>query len=347
MDKRYQVFVSSTFADLKEERQAVMQALLSLDHFPAGMELFPASDDDQWALIKGVIDDSDYYVLVIGGRYGSTSPSGLSYTEMEFNYAVSTKKPILAFIHEKPDDIPAGKTDQNDKLQNQLSALKKKVETGRHVKYWRNPDDLKAKVIQAAAAETKRNPQEGWIRASRAVDPAITELMRQEIDRLKSELSSVTSEAPKDSQMYAGGDDRFTVDLSYRDKDYDLVHDDIAVRWNIIFSEVGPVLLEEATEKQMKLRLSNELWLYQRDKFPDDASSVNIDDDSFDTIKIQLLALGLIRKSQKKHVPSDTNLYWSLTPYGETVLMKLRAILKAASYVTKGSSVQVPTPTAE
>jgi len=71
MDKRYQVFVSSTFADLKEERQAVMQALLSLDHFPAGMELFPASDEDQWALIKGVIDDSDYYVLVVGGRYGS------------------------------------------------------------------------------------------------------------------------------------------------------------------------------------------------------------------------------------------------------------------------------------
>src|SRR5262245_54384271 len=64
MDKRYQVFVSYTFADLQEERQAVMQALLSLDHFPAGMELFPASDEDQLALIKGVIDDSDYYVLV-------------------------------------------------------------------------------------------------------------------------------------------------------------------------------------------------------------------------------------------------------------------------------------------
>jgi hypothetical protein len=73
MDKRYQIFVSSTFADLQEERQAVMQALLSLEHFPAGMEAFPASDDDAWTLIQGVIDDSDYYVLVIGGRYGSTN----------------------------------------------------------------------------------------------------------------------------------------------------------------------------------------------------------------------------------------------------------------------------------
>ena len=100
MDKRYQIFVSSTFADLQQERQAVMQALLSLDHFPAGMELFPASDEDQWALIKGVIDDSDYYVLVIGGRYGSTADDGISYTEMEFEYAKATKKPILAFIHQ-------------------------------------------------------------------------------------------------------------------------------------------------------------------------------------------------------------------------------------------------------
>jgi hypothetical protein len=73
-----------------------MQALLSLDHFPAGMELFPASDDDQWALIRGVIDDSDYYVLVVGGRYGSTTAEGISYTEMEFDYANLRKKPILA-----------------------------------------------------------------------------------------------------------------------------------------------------------------------------------------------------------------------------------------------------------
>ncbi|HSP50009.1 MAG TPA: DUF4062 domain-containing protein [Pseudolabrys sp.] len=82
MDKRYQVFVSSTFADLKDERQAVLQALLSLDHFPAGMESFLASDDDAWTLIKGVIDDSDYYVLVFGGRYGSTNHAGVGYTEM-------------------------------------------------------------------------------------------------------------------------------------------------------------------------------------------------------------------------------------------------------------------------
>lgn len=70
MDKKYQVFVSSTFSDLIEERQEVMQALLELDCIPVGMELFPAADDDQWTLIKGLIDDCDYYVLIQAGRYG-------------------------------------------------------------------------------------------------------------------------------------------------------------------------------------------------------------------------------------------------------------------------------------
>ena len=87
MDKRYQVFLSSTYADLKDERRAVIQALMEMDCIPAGMELFPSTDDEQFSFIKKVIDDCDYYVLIIGGRYGSTTPEGLSYTEQEYDYA--------------------------------------------------------------------------------------------------------------------------------------------------------------------------------------------------------------------------------------------------------------------
>lgn len=83
MDKRYQVFVSSTFEDLQEERREVMQALLSLDCIPTGMELFPAADEESWELIKRFIAGCDYYVVIVGGRYGSVGPDGKSYTEME------------------------------------------------------------------------------------------------------------------------------------------------------------------------------------------------------------------------------------------------------------------------
>jgi hypothetical protein len=102
MDKRYQVFVSSTYQDLTNERQEVMQALLELDCIPSGMELFPAATDDQWTLIKRVIDDCDYYIVIVGGRYGSLAPDGISYTELEYRYALERKKPIIAFLHKDP-----------------------------------------------------------------------------------------------------------------------------------------------------------------------------------------------------------------------------------------------------
>ena len=113
VDKRYQVFVSSTYDDLHAERQEVMQALLELDCMPAGMELFPAANDDQWTLIKRVIDDCDYYIVIIGGRYGSIGPSGLSYTQMEYEYAVAQDKPIIAFLHKEPGALPANRTEQS------------------------------------------------------------------------------------------------------------------------------------------------------------------------------------------------------------------------------------------
>ncbi len=105
MEKRYQVFVSSTFADLQEERQQVIQALMEMDCIPAGMELFPATDEEQWEFIKRIIDDCDYYLLIIGGRYGSVSSDGVSYTEMEYEYAVSKGLKVIALLHDEPQQL--------------------------------------------------------------------------------------------------------------------------------------------------------------------------------------------------------------------------------------------------
>ena len=94
-EKRFQVFVSSTYLDLQEARAAVVSALLNLDAIPAGMELFPAADDDAWTLIEDVIADSDYYLLIIGGKYGSVDPElEISFTEREYDTAVK-----LSLIH--------------------------------------------------------------------------------------------------------------------------------------------------------------------------------------------------------------------------------------------------------
>ena len=74
MDKKYQVFVSSTYEDLKLERQVAMSCLLDINCIPVGMEQLPASSLSQWEYIKKMIDMSDYYLLIVAGKYGSIDP---------------------------------------------------------------------------------------------------------------------------------------------------------------------------------------------------------------------------------------------------------------------------------
>nr|VFK57841.1 MAG: protein of unknown function (DUF4062) [Candidatus Kentron sp. TUN]VFK66801.1 MAG: protein of unknown function (DUF4062) [Candidatus Kentron sp. TUN] len=82
---KYQIFVSSTYEDLKPERDQVIKAVLEMGHIPVGMEMFSAGDEQQWDVIKKQIDQSDYYVVLIAHRCGSMDGS-ISYTEKEYDY---------------------------------------------------------------------------------------------------------------------------------------------------------------------------------------------------------------------------------------------------------------------
>ncbi|MDR2162902.1 MAG: DUF4062 domain-containing protein [Clostridiales Family XIII bacterium] len=100
--KKYQVFVSSTYTDLENERSEVIQDLLETGGVPTGMELFPVSNKGQWQFIK------------------------------------------------------------------KFAAFRKKLKTGRLIKYWDNKDNLKAKVLQAFNAHFlgELSANSGWIRAT-------------------------------------------------------------------------------------------------------------------------------------------------------------------------------------
>jgi hypothetical protein len=161
MNKRYQVFVSSTYADLKEERQRVTQALMEMDCIPAGMELFPAADEEQWLFIKRIIDDCDYYLLIVGGRYGSVTSDGISYTEKEFDYAVSLGLRVIALVHGEPHNIPFGKSEQNPVLRDRLENFKEKVMTGRLIKFWKSLEELPGLVALSLSKTIKSHPAVG------------------------------------------------------------------------------------------------------------------------------------------------------------------------------------------
>ena len=166
MDKRYQVFISSTFKDLEIERQQVMKAILEEECFPAGMEMFPAANDEQFEFIKRIIDNSDYYVLIIAGRYGSLALDGISYTEKEFDYAVQQGIPILALLHSNPDIIPLERSEKSELNREKLQRFREKASTGRVIREWETGEQLKNEVGRALRNAFKYNPRTGWIRAN-------------------------------------------------------------------------------------------------------------------------------------------------------------------------------------
>lgn len=167
MDKKYQIFISSTFKDLKTARLKVRDAILSIYHFPVGMEMFGAADEDQWEIIKKDIDESDYYILIIGKCFGSEVPGeGISYTQKEFRYAVSQGIPVLAFLM-KDDARVAASFQETDKDRiKKLKDFKAEVLSHRTVDWWSNPDKLAAKVVSSLSRQIIRKPRTGWIRAS-------------------------------------------------------------------------------------------------------------------------------------------------------------------------------------
>lgn len=193
MDKRYQVFVSSTYSDLKEERQKVIQALMEMDCIPAGMELFPAADEEQWEFIKKVINDCDYYILIIGGRYGSLTSEGISYTEKEYDYAVEKRIKVIAILHSDPDMIPIGRSEKQSELILKLENFRKKVKKGRLVRFWNNASELPGIVALSLQKTIKMYPSVGWIRANFAPENLYKELhdLRKKNEILENELSSL------------------------------------------------------------------------------------------------------------------------------------------------------------
>lgn len=346
MDKRYQVFVSSTYADLQDERQEVMQALLELDCIPAGMELFPAANEDQWTLIKGVIDDCDYYMVILAGRYGSIGPDGVSYTEMEYRYALDTGKPVIGFVHRDPGKLPSGRCEMTDEGKAKLAVFRELVQR-KMCRPWDSPSDLGSQVSRSLIKLIKSHPGVGWVRGNLVPEENVIEELlglRRRVEELESELQATRTTGPEGASELAQGTDHFKVHFSFVaspsqwDIDGASYRSTAVMEWNEIFSVVSPLMINETSESEMIAALS----AFARDRSYVELTkskaltglnlmNFEIDVEDFQTIKVQLRALGLIIKSTKSRSVKDTATYWTLTPYGDNAMTRLRAIRKFQS----------------
>jgi hypothetical protein len=327
MDKRYQVFVSSTYADLKDERQKIIQALMEMDCIPAGMELFPASDEDQFAFIKRVIDDCDYYILMIGGRYGSVSSTGLSYTEQEYDYAVSKGLKVIALLHESPDEIPLGKSEKDPALREALQRFRDKVSTGRLVKFWKSASELPGIVALSMSKTIKTYPAQGWVRADRiSSEDVLSELneVRKRNEELVSELASARPQPRQALTNLAGLDEQIELSGTCY---YGTERRDWSARmsWRDIFAALSPYLNQHPHATTVKGYIAEAAF----ERSGRNGRSPSLDDQVFQTISVQLRALGLVTTKYLKNVAGGMGLYWSVTAEGDRLMLELRTVRSA------------------
>lgn len=332
IERRHQVFVSSTFSDLKNERAEIIQALLELDCFPAGMELFPATSATAWELIKGVIDDSDYYCLVIGGRYGSVDAAGIGYTEKEYDYALATSKPIMVFLHKAPGTISLENTEKSDDGRRKLEAFRAKVEAAHHCKYWASPEELGGQVSRSLVVLRRSFPSSGWVPGEFAADEAITlenANLKARVAQLEANLLIADKKINKKSlDNLAAGSDKYAVGIAYLpkgSKEYE--HISVSVTWDTILTYVGPTLLGECAQdefdEKLSLCFSHALGQVKKET---EGLSVVVPYVYRDEIMVQLRALGYMTHGVKRRAVADQKVYWKLTEQGEEQMIQVQAV---------------------
>ncbi|APX87313.1 hypothetical protein BV511_22955 [Methylorubrum extorquens] len=325
-EKRYQVFISSTFVDLQEERQKVIQSIMEMDCMPAGMELFPAMDQEQLDFIKSVIDDSDYYIIIIGARYGSVGADGVSYTEAEYDYAVSKGIKVIALIHDDPTSLPFAKVEGTEEGRRKLEEFKLKLKSGRLVRPWTRAEELPGIVALSLQKTIKAYPATGWIRGNSAASSEILSQindLRLENSKLKQDLAEARAAIAEPPADLASGDDRFSLEAKYSHSySSGMNATTIRLRWNDIVGYLGSSLMKPMT--MLAVQSTLEIAIARHRKWT--VCSITYYD--VDTIGIHLSQLGLVSISAGTSTKGEAHIWWQWTDRGTRHMTQLRLVRK-------------------
>ncbi|WFU23147.1 DUF4062 domain-containing protein [Bradyrhizobium sp. CB1717] len=339
MDRVYQVFVSSTFVDLEDERRQVSNALAKAGYLVAGMELFPATDQQQLDFIKRVIDRTDYYVVIVGGRYGSLAEDNLSFTEHEFEYAKLKGIPVLAFLHKHPDRIEARYTDRDPDQVARLEAFRAKLRDKRLVEMWTDANDLCRSVLIAVSQATNLTPRKGWIRGDQAIDPRVlqeAERLRIENSDLRQKLEDLQGSDVTFDPSLIGPNDALDFDIEVYIENGAGGADRAGTRvasasLGEVFVSLYDLLLTEPEE--YLIRQSIGAFLGARTAIEEESARYAISDQELIKLRYQFEALGLIQttggttmsgllRSERRFVA------WRPTEKGRRYVIQSRSVLR-------------------
>lgn len=337
-EKKYQVFVSSTFTDLQDARQELMLSLLSMGMIPVGMELYPTEQNNQWPMIQRVINECDYYIVLLGGRYGSLSPMGLSYTHREYTYASTKKKPVIAFLHDAPDTLDGALREKTREGGVRFHDFRKLLQDKTMFRHWNTAKDLGESVKRVMPPFVKENPATGWVKASQVTDLNQTrelQEMEERIKELEQEREEWTLARRPAVDTLAKGSDAVVLQYScnvYIKGDCKVTMTEARATWNDVFAVIGPQVMNEAPEAVMRESVEEMIAARALENvqtmLPKAHAVRNIvlATHSFNQIKIHMRALGLIRKSSRKDVQGHT--WWQLTAHGDQTMTSLLAVTR-------------------
>lgn len=154
---RKQVYVSSTFSDLEQHRAHLKHALEKAGYDVECMERYPAFDTRPADKCLTDVAACDVYVVLVALRYGhipaDNNPAGKSITEMEYDKAVETTRPKLAFMLDIDDEDFGWPPKRGDKdwqdANSNIARFRERVgkELGRAL--FTTPENLATAVLQA------------------------------------------------------------------------------------------------------------------------------------------------------------------------------------------------------
>jgi len=180
LDTRYQIFISTSGRDMQPERMVLSQTLVGMGFFAWGLEhRTPLTT----TLARRQIDECDYVILLLGSQYGEQSISGVSYLSLEYEYALSQKKPIIVFMHEQPENREIDLQEIHPQLKDKFLAFRKKLlHEAEHIFYFKTPRELELVIRLNIPLMVEQHMGQGWVPAYQAHQ------LEDEIKLLKSKI---------------------------------------------------------------------------------------------------------------------------------------------------------------
>ena len=265
---------------------------------------------------------------------------------MEYEYAISRKKPVITFLHREPGKLPADHTEKDPEQAKKLEDFRNLAQR-KAVRYWTTPADLGSVVSRSLVKLIKDKPAIGWVKADSLPSQEATQeiqKLRGQVAELQRALKTVRATAPKEAAPLAQGEDQFEIEYTFHAYGgyLDRYSASYSVSWSQIFLWLAPLMINGVEDYRLKGELNRMIEeanieaireagasKYPRPKKPfpmpswrDDGfapQNFMIDSAAFDAIQVQLLALKFIKK---------TGNYWTLTSYGMAQMAELRAIRK-------------------